>query len=110
MIVHMGDLDGSATPSTLSRWRATVVLTVHDATDAPRGGVTVRGTWDGGSTVSCVTNSAGTCSVTKLFSNSKTRTTFAVTRLSLSGYTYDAGANHDPDGDSTGTSIVVLRP
>jgi serine protease AprX len=109
-IVHVGDLDGSATPSTHSRWRAAVVITVHDVTDAPRSGVTVRGSWDGGSTVSCVTNSAGTCSITKLFSNSKTRTTFAVTRLSLSGYTYDAVSNHDPDGDSTGTSIVVLRP
>jgi hypothetical protein len=30
--------------------------------------------------------------------------------MSLSGYTYGAVANHDPDGDSNGTSITVLRP
>lgn len=106
----MGDLDGSTAPSTLSRWRATVVVTVHDVSDAPLGGVAVRASWDGGSTVACVTDSAGRCSIDRLFKGSRASTTFAVTRLSLSGYTYDAVSNHDPDGDSTGTSIVVLRP
>jgi len=109
-IVHVGDLDGSAAPSTASRWRASVDITVHDVTDAPLGGVTVRGSWAGGSSASCVTSSAGTCSVTKVFPNRKARTTFVVTILSLTGYSYDAASNHDPDGDSTGTSIVVLRP
>jgi hypothetical protein len=27
----------------------------------------------------------------------------------LSGYTYDADANHDPDGSSDGTTITVTR-
>jgi hypothetical protein len=36
--------------------------------------------------------------------------TFTVTNLSKVGLTYDAGANHDPDVDSDGTTIVVNRP
>jgi hypothetical protein len=33
-----------------------------------------------------------------------------VINVALSGYTYDGSANHDPDGDSNGTTIVVLKP
>jgi hypothetical protein len=29
---------------------------------------------------------------------------------SLTGAPYAAGANHDPDGDSDGTTITVSRP
>jgi hypothetical protein len=32
-----------------------------------------------------------------------------VTAVSLSGYTYDPAANHDPDGDSNGSTITVAR-
>jgi hypothetical protein len=30
--------------------------------------------------------------------------------LSVSGRAYVPSANHDPDGDSTGTAIVITRP
>jgi hypothetical protein len=30
--------------------------------------------------------------------------------VSAAGMTYQASANHDPDGDSDGTSITVLAP
>jgi hypothetical protein len=33
-----------------------------------------------------------------------------VTGVTKTGSTYVPGSNHDPDGDSSGTSIVVLRP
>jgi hypothetical protein len=36
--------------------------------------------------------------------------TFTVTNLSKAGVRYDAAANHDPDGDSNGTVIVVNQP
>jgi hypothetical protein len=36
--------------------------------------------------------------------------TFTVSNVTLAGNTYNASANHDPDGDSNGTSITVLQP
>jgi hypothetical protein len=33
-----------------------------------------------------------------------------VTNLSKDGYTYQPSANHDPDGDSNGTTISVNKP
>jgi hypothetical protein len=33
-----------------------------------------------------------------------------VTDVSAGGLTYDPAANTDPDGDSDGTTITVLRP
>jgi serine protease AprX len=107
--LHVGDLDASTAPVG-SRWQATIVVAVHDATEAPVAGVTVTGTLNGGATGSCVTGTAGTCSITRRFPNKRSSATFSITNLSLSGFTYDAAANHDPDGDSTGTSITVLRP
>jgi hypothetical protein len=35
--------------------------------------------------------------------------TYTVTNLSATGYTYDAAANSDPDGDSNGTSITIVK-
>ena len=36
--------------------------------------------------------------------------TFAVTSMTRSGYVYNSSANHDPDGNSNGFSIIVIRP
>jgi hypothetical protein len=35
--------------------------------------------------------------------------TFTVTSLSLPGLDYSAAANHDPDGDSDGTTIIITK-
>lgn len=109
MTMHVGDLDGSAAPSG-KNWVATVVVTVHDASDAVLPGVTVTGTWGGRGSTSCTTGSGGTCSVSKKFGSKTTSASFTVTGLSFAGYAYDLTQNHDPDGDSLGTAIVVLRP
>jgi hypothetical protein len=37
-------------------------------------------------------------------------TTFAVNGFSQGSSTYNAAANHDPDGDSSGTSITIVQP
>ncbi len=109
--IHVGDLDGSASGS--RSWQASVRILVHDAAHNPLANVTVSGTWSSGATGSaqCVTGSDGTCSVTK---GSLRRTvqgvTFSVTKLARSGYTYSSSLNHDPDGDSNGTIIIVSRP
>ncbi|MBI4731940.1 MAG: S8 family serine peptidase [Chloroflexi bacterium] len=109
--VHVSDLDGAKTIGT-KNWKATVTITVVDETGVPVSGAVVTGTWSGGysGTATCTTGSVGTCSVTtgnmKL---TKTSVTFTVTNVTVSGYTYDASANSDPDGDSTGTIITILK-
>jgi subtilisin family serine protease len=112
-VLHIGDLDGSASTAGKS-WTARVTIRVEDATRAPLSGVLVTGSWSNGSsgTASCTTTSSGTCSVqkTKLARATVGSVTFTVTGATRSGYTYAPASNHDPDGDSTGTSIIVLRP
>jgi len=109
---HVGDLDRSTT-SARNNWKATVTITAHDASHAVVSGATVSGTWSGGysGSASCTTNSSGLCSVTTgNIQNKKTSVTFTVTNVAKSGYTYSAGLNHDPDGDSSGTTITVNKP
>jgi hypothetical protein len=36
--------------------------------------------------------------------------TFTIAGITATGRVYDGAANHDADGDSTGTVIVVSRP
>jgi subtilisin family serine protease len=108
---HVGDLDASVS-SVKRNWQATVSVTVHDASENVLAGAVVTGTWAGGAsgTVTCTTNAAGTCSVASgTISAKKTSATFTVTGVSASGFSYNA-ANHDPDGDSNGSSIAVVKP
>lgn len=109
--IHVGDLDGSAARVTTRKWESWITIAVHDATETFLPGVLVTGRWNSGtSTVSCTTNTNGMCTIAKIWPTSRASATFTVVSLRLSGMTYDATANHDPDGDSTGTSIAVARP
>jgi hypothetical protein len=76
------------------------------------GGATVSGTWSGGFSGSASCNTAGgTCKVTTgNLSKSKTSVTFTVTNVAASGATYVPSSNGDPDGDSNGTTVTVLKP
>jgi hypothetical protein len=112
VLIHVGDLDG--TKGTVRKnWNATVTITVHNASEGPVAGITVTGNWSGGTTgtASCTTNASGQCSVTSAnMSSKKASVAFTVTNLSGgSGYTYNSSSNHDPDGDSNGTSITIVR-
>ena len=112
--IHVGDLDGSSFPAGRGKkWSATVTITVHDSAEGLAANATVNGSWSNGAngSGSCVTNASGQCSITRnnIKGNSGS-VTFTVTTVSASGVAYDAGANHDPDGDSNGTVITVLQP
>jgi hypothetical protein len=111
-VIHVGDLDASTT-SLGNRWEATVTITIHNASEGPVSGAPASGAWSDGisGSVSCVTNASGQCSVTnnRLRSNIPS-VTFTMSNVTLAGNTYNASANHDPDGDSNGTSITVLQP
>jgi choice-of-anchor B domain-containing protein len=111
--MHVGDLDGSATSGRGGKWDATVTVTVHDEAEAPVAGATVAGSWSAGASGSdsCQTDSNGTCSLTKASIHRNTASVaFTVDGVTHSVHGYDGSANHDPDGDSKGTTITVLRP
>ena len=113
--IHIGDLDGLPSNDG-STWSATVEITVHDANHASVNGATIVGAWSiaGLNANTCTSGDlggTGTCVV--LFPGLKKKTasvTFTVTSVTLSGQTYQSGANHDPDGSSNGTSIKVNKP
>ena len=110
--MHVGDLDGSGVAAPRNRWDASVTITVHDAGETPIAGATVNGSWDVGGGGSCTTDASGQCSVIKNnIKGNEASATFTVTDVTRNaGDTYDSGANHDPDGDSNGTSITILQP
>lgn len=106
--MHIGDLDG--TKSGRNRWTATVTITVHDGSHTPLSGVTVQGNWSNGGTSSCTTGSTGTCQVSKSnIASTTSSVTFTITGLTKSGFTYQSGANHDPESDSNGTAITITK-
>jgi serine protease len=94
--VTISSLEGSSSTVNKNFWRATVVATIEPAL----AGAVVSGTWTGGTTASCTTDTSGQCTVT---ANVRTKTAsidFAVSDVSLAGYTYVPGA----------TTVTVSRP
>jgi PKD repeat protein len=113
LTVHVGDLDGSSADAPRGRWDATVTITVHDSAEGTVSGALVEGTWSDGATGgdSCTTDGSGQCSVTK--GNLKSNVlsvTFSVSNVTSGAGAYAPGDNHDPDGDSDGTTVVVGQP
>lgn len=110
--VHVGNLDGIAT-SGVETWSATVRVAAHDHRHNPVNGVTVRGSWNSGPEVQCVTSAAevaGTCTLTLTGIPLATRSAyFGMSGMTMAGYTYKLASNHDPDGSSNGFGIFV-RP
>jgi len=114
-VIHIGNLDAT-TSRNGSNWSATVEITVHDADHNPLNGATVVGHWSvlGLNSDTCTTGDLGgngTCIV--LFPSLKKNVfsvNFTVVSVTMAGRTYDRTLNHDPDGDSNGTTIRVNRP
>jgi hypothetical protein len=113
--MHVGDLDAFPMRGGAS-WSATVEIAVHDASHNPVNGATVVGNWSrtGLNANTCTTGSGGgngTCIV--LFPSialNAPQIRFTVTRVTKTGSTYQSAANHDDDGTSNGTFIIVTRP
>jgi FtsP/CotA-like multicopper oxidase with cupredoxin domain len=110
--MHVGDLDGTATDISGTQWRAAVKITVHSFGHEPVSGATVSGSWSvgGSGAVTCLTDGDGQCTLTRVFNNSVPSVAFTVSNITKAGLTYRATVNHDPDGDSSGTGIVVAQP
>lgn len=113
--IHVGDLDPTAMTGA-NGWSATVHIEVHDANHNQLNGATVVGNWNrpGLASDTCTTGELGTfgrCLV--LFPGLKKQfatVAFTVGSVTMTGRTYEASLNHDPDGSSNGTTQKVLRP
>jgi thermitase len=109
--VHIGDLDGLSGGSK-STWTASVTITVHDADHRPLSGAVVTGSWSGGTNGgdACTTGPTGTCTLVSDAMRKRDATaTFTVGGITASGLSYSATSNHDPDGDSDGTAITMVK-
>ncbi len=113
VVMHVGDLDGSATGNR-NNWSATVSVRVVDQNGQPVSGAAVSGTWSAGASGngSCSqTDANGWCSISKGgVKKNVGSVTFSITGVTKSGASYDPADNEDPDGDSTGTVIVIAKP
>jgi len=106
---HIGDLDAMRNGQG-NTWTSQVVVTVHDMGHAVLSNATVTGTWNDGAGGSCTTDGSGRCTISKSGILRKTTSvTFSVVNASHGVYRYDAAGNHDMDGDSNGTTIVIKR-
>ena len=108
--MHVGDLDRTSVTLSKTRWRARVTIRVHDGSEALQPGVVVTGQWGSSVTVTCTTGTSGACTVTRDLKGSQASMTFRVTGLADGIHDYASASNHDPDGDSNGTTISVTRP
>jgi thermitase len=110
--MHVGDLDGVST-NLGKDWQATITITVHDTDHNPVSSATVSGSWRSGysGTGSCTTDGSGQCGVTSGNIQEKLKSvTFAVSGVTHATLDYQRSDNHDPDGDSNGNWIKVLKP
>jgi hypothetical protein len=108
----VGNLEGATAATNRGMWTASTTITAHTAADAALAGAVVSVSWSGASAGSgtCTTSTAGTCTVrTSNIKSSSGSVTFRVTNLTKAGTQYTPAANHDSNGNSTGTQIVVTR-
>ncbi|MEO8462101.1 MAG: PKD domain-containing protein [Chloroflexota bacterium] len=105
--MSIGTITGTSITVGRSSWTATATITVvATGSSIPVGGVTVTGTWSGGTSGSgtCTTLATGSCSVTSSnISNKKSSVTFTVTSLAATGWTYRPASNG-------ATSITIAHP
>ena len=112
---HVGDLDVISGDEPRNRWGVTVTISVHDADHQPLANAAVSGSWTAGITgdASCatLTDAAGRCTLVRNdIKSNVSSVTFRVGAVSLAGYPYHPADNHDPDGDSDGTTITAAQP
>ncbi|HUF70539.1 MAG TPA: PKD domain-containing protein [Longimicrobiales bacterium] len=114
-LLHIGNLDGLATSWVKygkQYWSASVLIAVHGADERIVPDARVDFAWSGAvvKTGSCVTKSTGVCTVDSGTLNWKRgKVKLTVTGVSAPGSAYSA-ANHDDDGSSNGTEVIVRKP
>jgi PKD repeat protein len=110
--MHVGDLDGDPTEGN-DQWDARVTVTIHGGDEELVPGATVHGTWSGDVSGSgtCTTDISGQCQLARTGILAEVGSVvLTVEGVSHATLSYDPAANHDPDGDSNGTSITIHAP
>jgi hypothetical protein len=110
--IHVGDLDSESIKLKKGNWKALVTITVHDANHNPLSGVIVSGTFtqNGLSIEKGCTTDTGLCTVdSDSFPSKSGKATFMVDSLAYPDLNYEPVNNHDPDGDSDGTTIPLSK-
>jgi hypothetical protein len=105
--VYVADLDGSAATKS-NRWQAQVAILVADSSGQGVAGVSVSGTWSDGQSFTGTTDSKGWVTALSAWKH-KSVGSIGFTVKSVAHADYDPTANRDPDGDSSGTSIIVYK-
>ena len=83
---------------------------VHNPSHNPVAGASVSVTWSGaysGSASCASTDDTGMCYFRTGYLPTGGTVTLTVTGVTYSGASYNPAHNHDPDGDSNGTSITI---
>ena len=106
--MHVGDLDGTSTPASKPSSILSVSVLVHGADHQPVSSVTVTGLWSTGELSGCSTDGTGRCSMPAVLRGNQAGITFTVLTVQHVVYVY-RGINHDPDGDSNGTTITFKK-
>ena len=70
----------------------------------------MTGKWPNGTTSTCTTNASGLCRIGRKLAKSKLSIVFTVTKVVSAVGAYKPADNHDPDGDSNGTKITLVKP
>jgi PKD repeat protein len=107
-VMHIGDLDAMTTGEKNSR-SALVRIAVHTSKHTPLGTALVSASWSDGTPASCITDLSGYCTIGRQYSTSKPIVSLSVIGVSKESYVYVPAANHDPNGDSNGTTIAISR-
>jgi hypothetical protein len=108
--MHAGDLDGGMVDVNRKSWQARVTVTVHGPGEVPLSGATITGQWSDGyvGTATCLTDAQGRCTAgTANIPKTQTSVRFTLAGITHAAYAYDPTANHDVNGDSNGTTILV---
>lgn len=112
--IHVGDLAGVGESIDRRAWKATARITIHDHLHTGLSGVAVEGSWGAGvtETSTCTTDPSGVCEVSIVVTEKKQKNVaFTVLNLTPTGEeSYLSLQNHDDDGNSDGTSIVIVKP
>jgi PAS domain S-box-containing protein len=88
-------------------------LEIDQVLSAILASATITGTWSGGvsGNGTCITDSLGKCSLSMIsIRGNLNSVTFTVNSADHSTLLYDPALNHDPDGDSNGTTITIAKP
>jgi hypothetical protein len=108
--MHVGDLDGVLIDGPANKWRAEFTVKIEDSSHGPVSGAVVSFSLSGDASGSgqITTGADGTASYQTGWRRSNNPTfTLTVDDVTHDTKSYSPGDNHDPDGDSDGTSITV---